>query len=643
MSPLTSLVGPIAPDYMAKDYESVRAMLLERLETTLPQWRERHAADIGLVLIEALSFAADLLSYRQDAIAMEAYLDTSVSRISVRRHARLLGHRCHDGVNARTVVAFEVRDPAVYIPAGTRLLTNQPGWLPAVIPSPELERLGDLGSNPSFETMYPVWLFDAGNRIAILSLNATSAVFKGHIPRPGGSLLVFTRESMHTNDSPSHHLDRTKSSVGQEIFAVIVSDVFFGFDGHLQPVTEVRWSVPDTLRPTGTVSSASWFAPEKWSATSNAVLADHGVTHTVGRNLTRTPGQPWRLALDGGIDMTSIEPRNGRASISKQLNQDPSYAVPAICIQIDGHHWFPVRDLVGVGPDDRCFVVENEATTSWIRFGDGVHGRLPVEDNRQQVRTEYPVTVHYRLGNGPVGNLPAGALQHAIIDTVGVEGIAKITNVVPAVGGIAAETIRAVKQFAPDAFERQIGSCVTPSDYESVLTGLRGLGDCSVVIRPVGLRSVVTVTVQPSFGITMEELTLAIEAALRPRRPIGYEIRVHPIEYVDVTVTITVELSADASSTAVRKRLATRFSCVRGGGGLFDPDSLRLGVGLRATEIMVAALGVSGVAAADVDLRCGGRMNSLVMVRSNEVLRLVNADGAWANAEVTIDIRSEPM
>ncbi|HEX8928764.1 MAG TPA: putative baseplate assembly protein, partial [Actinomycetota bacterium] len=80
-------------DYLAKDYESFRGLMLDRLATTLPGWTERNPADLQVALVELLAYAADRLSYFQDAVATEAYLGTARRRVSVRRHARLLDYR----------------------------------------------------------------------------------------------------------------------------------------------------------------------------------------------------------------------------------------------------------------------------------------------------------------------------------------------------------------------------------------------------------------------------------------------------------------------------------------------------------------------------------------------------------------------
>jgi hypothetical protein len=88
-------------NYLAKDYASFRQLLLDRLSLLIPEWTERHVPDIGIALVETLAYVGDHLSYYQDAVATEAYLDTARQRISVRRHARLVDYRMHEGCNAR--------------------------------------------------------------------------------------------------------------------------------------------------------------------------------------------------------------------------------------------------------------------------------------------------------------------------------------------------------------------------------------------------------------------------------------------------------------------------------------------------------------------------------------------------------------
>jgi hypothetical protein len=103
-------------NYLAKDYASFRQLILDRLALLMPEWRERHVPDIGIAIVELLAYAGDSLSYYQDAVATEAYLDTARQRMSVRRHARLVDYRIHDGCNARAFLFLQViKDDALLL------------------------------------------------------------------------------------------------------------------------------------------------------------------------------------------------------------------------------------------------------------------------------------------------------------------------------------------------------------------------------------------------------------------------------------------------------------------------------------------------------------------------------------------------
>src|SRR6185436_19413642 len=89
-------------------YESFRQLMFDRLALLMPDWRERHVPDLGVTLVELLAYVGDQLSYYQDAVATEAYLETARQRISVRRHARLVDYLLHEGSNARAWVVLKI-------------------------------------------------------------------------------------------------------------------------------------------------------------------------------------------------------------------------------------------------------------------------------------------------------------------------------------------------------------------------------------------------------------------------------------------------------------------------------------------------------------------------------------------------------
>ncbi|MCB1940397.1 MAG: baseplate J/gp47 family protein, partial [Rhodocyclaceae bacterium] len=73
-------------------------------------------------------------------------------------------------------------------------------------------------------------------------------------------------------------------------------------------------------------------------------------------------------------------------------------------------------------------------------------------------------TARYRIGNGPDGNVGAGAIAHAGTKEA---AIVAVSNPLPASGGVAPESAAQLRRRAPQAFRTQ-QRAVTPADYAEV-------------------------------------------------------------------------------------------------------------------------------------------------------------------------------
>ncbi|MFJ2578040.1 putative baseplate assembly protein [Kitasatospora aureofaciens] len=285
---------PPAPeiDYLAKDYQSFRQLLLDRLSLTMPAWIERHVPDLGITLVELLAYEADRLSYRQDAVATEAYLDTARLRVSVRRHARLVDYAMHDGCAARAWVCLET-DEDLTLPAGDfRFATLAPTVLPdlgAAVLTSDLERR----HLPPYQVFEPVHdedvpLHAAHNLIHVwtwgdaeccLPTGTTSATLVDGTSgartlrlRPG-DVLVF-EEILGARTGTAADADRTHRQAVRLVS--VTEDVDRLYD---QPVLRVAWAREDALAFPFCVSARG--GPgctdlEVGVARGNTVLVEHG-------------------------------------------------------------------------------------------------------------------------------------------------------------------------------------------------------------------------------------------------------------------------------------------------------------------------------------------------------------------------------
>jgi len=95
-------------DWRARDYDAIRAFMLEELAAHYPERNRWSAADMEVVIVEALAAMLDQLSDMADRVALESMLETARRPESVRRLLEFIGfdpvrHAIADGVLDRSV------------------------------------------------------------------------------------------------------------------------------------------------------------------------------------------------------------------------------------------------------------------------------------------------------------------------------------------------------------------------------------------------------------------------------------------------------------------------------------------------------------------------------------------------------------
>ena len=190
-------------NYLAKDYASFRQLILDRLAQTTPNWTETHTPDVGVMLVDLLAYVGDQLSYYQDAVATEAYLGTARRRISLRRHARLVDYRVHEGCNARAWVTVNAAADCELDPTTFFFSTSFPGGPAPGVAEPAEFAKAPPGSFIAFEPLVAdptvkialkqahneILFYTWGDCACCLPVGATSATLADFDPitvNPGG-------------------------------------------------------------------------------------------------------------------------------------------------------------------------------------------------------------------------------------------------------------------------------------------------------------------------------------------------------------------------------------------------------------------------------------------------------------------------
>lgn len=114
-------------DYVTRDYEGFRELMLEQLSLKMPEYTDRSKTDAGIVLLELNAIALDILSYYIDSIANEVFFTTAQQRSSVLEWCKLLGYTPLDATPAKFMQVFRLvkeKSNALVIPKGTVVTTD---------------------------------------------------------------------------------------------------------------------------------------------------------------------------------------------------------------------------------------------------------------------------------------------------------------------------------------------------------------------------------------------------------------------------------------------------------------------------------------------------------------------------------------
>ncbi|MDC8757003.1 putative baseplate assembly protein [Janthinobacterium fluminis] len=635
-------------DYLAKDYASLRQMMLDRMALTMPGWQERHVPDLGVTLVELLAYTADYLSYYQDAVATEAYLDTARQRISVRRHVRLIDYRMHEGCNARAFVTLDTDSDigplllvdCYFITGFAALEAEQGRVLPHELLAKYPPQAYDvfepvaaggaegIRARAAHSTMH---FYTWGDTECCLSRGATRAsLIDGPqwsddeaAPDAGrvldlhaGDVLIFEEVKGATTGAPAD-ADPARRH------AVLLTSVTPALDQLFrQPVLEIEWAAGDAL-PFSLCLSARLPAQYDCAriaditvARGNVVLVDHGrraPPDPLGPVLVRT--ELGECACEGSVIETSSVPQPFRprlkhraltyrvpfqpsASAQAMLAQDPRQALPDLALAqrqagAADAGWQARYDLLASGVGERHFVVEmDDERNAHLRFGDGELGRQPAAGAVFDTR--------YRVGGGAAGNVGRDAITYMVYRPGLIDGAAlMVRNPLPAQGGVEPEPLAEVKLFAPGAFRKQRLRAVTAADYAELAQQNASIQRAAADLSWTGSWYEARVAVDPLGVETLvQPLREEIEAALQPYRRIGHDLAVVQARYVPISLTLHICVLAHYTRGEVRARLQQVLGnrqLPNGERGLFHPDRLSFGDGLHLSRIVAAAAGVEGV------------------------------------------------
>ncbi|MGC5075658.1 putative baseplate assembly protein [Agrococcus sp. DT81.2] len=254
--------------------------------------------------------------------------------------------------------------------------------------------------------------------------------------------------------------------------------------------------------------------------------------------------------------------------------------------------WIEVENFARSRIDDRHFAVDHE-------HGAVVFGRARVPQLGERIRVP-----SYRYSEGAAGNVPPGT-----VTSLPSHPAVTVTNPLPARGGADAASLTDALAAIPAEVHRR-DRAVAPDDYRDLVMELSEIARAEVLptFHPdtpdVAAAGVTTVVVLPNEDIRnpaapLPDLDLLRRTArfLEPRRLVTAELYVIPPEYVQVAVSIGVQVRRGYQVDAVRRWVETIVRQYLGAVPPKGPDGAGwpLGRTVRAAELEAVAVQVEGV------------------------------------------------
>lgn len=588
---------PPAVDLLTKDFNGFVGLLSDWVKIKNPAMVDLSPASLERMLLDLLAWMGDMLSYQQDRVAGEAFLETARQRFSMRQHALLLGTAVDDGAAPTTLVGVDV-ESAGFMPAGLQIRTRtSPDEAPVVFTVAERAAVVPEHATSALRVAaFP------GAADAVISSGATEVLLWGH-----GDALQSGDQVALVQGTFAQVVTLVESPQRLEE-AGWVADPADAFDPVTDPpaaVTRLRWAEPllQELRPWGGTPLAIHgnLVPVRFGAPRRAIVDPYAQSRR-DVIVRLTPRTSIVVRDDDAYRLRALRVPEWPVVHDAASPETPS--VPAVDVTISGERWTRVEHFHASRSYDLHFTAEaDEEGAVWLRFGDGVLGReVPLTD---AVQPAVDIVLEYRVGDPVAGNVGLGTLVDVVRPATGTDeqvaldalGAVAVTNVLPASGGRAPHTLPRTREDLRSSLRNgPLQRAVALQDYASVAMEVEGVARATVRLLG-GLFNTVLILVDPAGSEDLDEaLRARVHAHLDSRRMAGREHVVEAADYVPLEVELVICAQPGVERSLVRDRVLAEL---RPGTperpGWFHPDRLSFGDAVRLGDVLAFVQSIAGV------------------------------------------------
>jgi hypothetical protein len=602
---LGSIARPPAVDTRNKDFRGFMRMLSEWVRVANPDWADLSPASQERMLMELLAHHGDMLSYYQDRISNEAFIDTASERHSLRQHATLLGYPVFEGEAARTTLAFDV-DSAGFVPRDLAVENRRVHGERRVVFSTTQRTRVDPANNTS-AIVFAAW---PGAAAAQVPAGTTTLLLFGHsyVLTPGMRIAIVQAALSQIATLTAVRLIELPGWVADPADPLLPVD---------RPLTELTLDtgLAADIRP--------WDANAPLRLHVNLVDAVHG-ERKISTFSAAAPPPPGGDGLHALTDRNSIVvPAVRGEALVPQLRgllvpEGPvlhevdarGRSVPGIELSVDGEVWTREDHLHASQSFDPHFTTgtDNQGRL-WLQFGDGVRGQaVEVEDLDGVYRPLVPIRLEYRVGEPLDGNCARDTLTELVPPVaIGFDAIHRsVTNVTEGTGGRRKDTLDEIRENTPASLihgARQ--RAVSLADYAAAAKTVDGVSRAAAKPLDGPFNTVMVLIDADDQAVLTDELRQTVWQRVDQLRMAGREHFVEPAEYVPLRVGLVLCVDPGFLRHEVRDRVLAHLkpgSDARP--GYFHPNHLTFGQDLESGDLIPFVQSIPGVRSVKVTAFC---------------------------------------
>jgi hypothetical protein len=429
-------------DYTARDYEQIRAALVQHVQNFFPNdWQDFGESNLGMCILELVAYVGDQLSFYLDRVVNEMFLPTVVQRANAVNLVNLLGYvpRTTAASVAPIQMTLDVAQTGTTtVPAYTTFTDNAGNvWeflenieIPAArTDTVEIQVTNEVAGTATVATTYTLALDQTNLVTNSFSINVTIGGISYPISSGTDGVLSLPYGGYGLVDFVNGSVNLTFAAAGPPT----IGSSFLATYQWTQPIKAYQGETKlEQFQSSGNIN-------QSFTITTTPVLLNSRV-------------------LD---DTVTPDPNRFEVWIG-----DPGapYGTGT------GTQWLRVNTLVTASGTEQVFAVElDDQDNVTIVFGDNLNGAAPAAGT---------INVIYRSGGGSAGNVSTGFINTSVTGLIGLFATTvTVYNNEPSSGGADRESLDEIRINAPAYFKTN-DTATTEEDFDALaLYTQAGLGN----------------------------------------------------------------------------------------------------------------------------------------------------------------------